>query len=106
MDASQIKNIIEESQQNNLENIMSNNTNKNPLINESYYASGSEATGGIEIDLVTNRVRNVQSRYLCISITNPKTEPDTETTGSIFLIDNQEAFESLKKFFTQLEWDS
>lgn len=68
---------------------------------ETYCNIGSPETGSIEIDLVTFRQKNQESKFLTISIKNPDDVKDNS-----FAIDNEEAFNILKNFFAQLTWNS
>lgn len=67
---------------------------------QTYFSMGSAETGSIEIDLVSFRQKNQEAKYLTISIKNPEQNDEKS-----FAIDNEEAFNTLKKFFEQLTWN-
>jgi hypothetical protein len=70
-----------------------------------YACIGNENDGQLEIDLVQFREKNVSMRYL--SFTFSGINPKTGQLQSAFInIDNEEAFNTIKEFFIQLEWDS
>jgi len=80
---------------NNLEDI-----ERKPNENQTYFNMGSTETGSIEIDLVSFRQKNQEAKYLTIAIKNPGQNEEQS-----FAIDNEEAFNTLKKFFEQLVWN-
>jgi hypothetical protein len=87
---------------------MENQENKNTNIKKSvqtYIAIGDIETSMLEVDLVTFREKNQEMRYLSMSYAgiNPKTGDPQE---AFINIDNEEAFNILKNFFMQLEWNS
>ena len=85
----------------------SNNTisNQPKPASKTYLNIGSPETGMLEIDLVSFRQKNEESRYLSLSLLNPS-ESGEQSKPTVFAIDNEEAFMVLKKFFEQLEWNS
>ena len=96
------KNFIEKS--NSIPQEENNNKNKN---NEpsTYLCIGNENDGQLEIDLVQFREKNVSMRYL--SLTFSGINHKTGQMQSAFInIDNEEAFETIKNFFNQLDWNS
>lgn len=102
------KKIAESMEENNSNNI-STHKDKDKAISslrpQTYIVIGSEDTGQLEVDLVTARHKNEEIRYLSLSFTgiNLKTQEKQE---AFLNIDNEEAFEQLKTFFAQLEWNS
>jgi hypothetical protein len=86
-----------------------NNMNENKINKEklpsTYICIGNEQDGQLEIDLVQFREKNVSMRYL--SFTFSGLNPKTGQLQSAFInIDNEEAFETIKDFFSQLDWNS
>lgn len=81
---------------------------KNPkedLFPSTYLKIGNEQDGQLEVDLVQFREKNVSMRYL--SFTFSGINPKTGQLQSAFInIDNEEAFDIIKSFFIQLEWNS
>lgn len=71
---------------------------------ETFFSMGSSETGSIEIDLVTFRQKNQESKFLVIAMKEPGTPQDQKEDIS-FSIDNEEAFNLLKNFFVQLTWN-
>jgi len=72
---------------------------------QTYLNIGTPETGMLEIDLISFRQKNEEARYLSLSFTSmSKSGEDSEPV--IFAIDNEEAFLTLKNFFTQLNWNS
>lgn len=72
---------------------------------KTYIMIGLPETGKLELDLVTARAKNEEIRYL--SITFSGLNLLTGQPQDAFLnIDNEEAFNELKKFFAQLQWNS
>lgn len=70
-----------------------------------YIKIGDEQDGQLEVDLVQFREKNVSMRYL--SFTFSGVNPKTGQLQSAFInIDNEEAFNVIKEFFLQLEWNS
>jgi hypothetical protein len=85
----------------------SNNQNSNNYDNSpsTYLCIGNQNDGQLEIDLVQFREKNVSMRYL--SFTFSGINPKTGQIQSAFLnIDNEEAFNTIREFFGQLEWNS
>lgn len=107
MDSNQDISTIE---QGNSTNTTMSTPKKN--VPQTYYAIGSPESGFMEIDLVASREKNVEYRYLSISFIDPVEEngitenQENKPRGHLFIIDNKEAFDDLKRFFTQLEWNS
>jgi hypothetical protein len=83
-----------------------NNTNTDESNEPStYLCIGNENDGQLEIDLIQFREKNVSMRYL--SFTFSGINPKTGQVQSAFInIDNEDAFETIKKFFNQLDWNS
>lgn len=79
-----------------------------PQINSgpsTYLCVGNENDGQLEIDLVQFREKNVSMRYL--SLTFSGINHKTGQLQSAFInIDNEEAFNTIKEFFLQLDWKS
>lgn len=76
-----------------------------PAFPTTYLCIGNEQDGQLEIDLVQFREKNVSMRYL--SFTFSGINPKTGQMQSAFInIDNHEAFETIKEFFLQLQWNS
>lgn len=70
-----------------------------------YLCIGNENDGQLEIDLVQFREKNVSMRYL--SLTFSGVNHKTGQLQSAFInIDNEEAFNTIKDFFLQLDWKS
>lgn len=76
------------------------NKEVNNISPQTYFSMGSSETGSIEIDLVSFRQKNQEAKYLTIAIKNPGQNEEQS-----FAIDNEEAFNTLKKFFEQLVWN-
>lgn len=72
---------------------------------QTYIAIGEQESSLLEIDLVTFREKNQSMRYLSFNFSgiNQKTG---EAQESFVNIDSEEAFNQLKNFFIQLEWNS
>lgn len=70
-----------------------------------YLCIGEQQNGQLEIDLIQFREKNVSMRYLSFTFSgiNPKTG---EIQSSFINIDNEEAFDVIKNFFKQLDWNS
>ena len=87
-------------------NIIPLNNSNTPKVEpaQTYFNMGTQETGSIEIDLVSFRQKNMEAKYLTISIQNPG-ESGEQSKLNTFAIDNEEAFNSLKKFFEQLIWN-
>lgn len=70
-----------------------------------YLCIGNEKDGQLEIDLIQFREKNVSMRYLAFTFSgvNPKSG---EMQSAFINIDNEEAFNSIKSFFNQLDWKS
>lgn len=83
-------------------NNTSSTTKSEPV--QTYFGMGSQETGLIEIDLISFRQKNIDEKYLTISIQNPG-ESGEQSKLNTFAIDNEEAFNNLKKFFEQLTWN-
>ena len=66
------------------------------------YACLQNDTGKIEVDLVTYREKGQQVRYLSLNVQQIHQEG---TTSSTICLD-EEAFNKIKIFFKQLEWNS
>jgi len=81
----------------------SNNSGKRPV--QTYLAIGDVESTLLEVDLVTFREKNQEMRYLGLAFTgtNPKSGEPQE---AFINIDNEEAFNIIKNFFAQLEWNS
>ena len=70
-----------------------------------YLCIGDQQNGQLEIDLIQFREKNVSMRYL--SFTFSGINPKTGQIQSAFInIDNEEAFDVIKNFFSQLDWNS
>lgn len=70
-----------------------------------YLCIGNEQDGQLEIDLIQFREKNVSMRYL--SFTFSGINPKTGQIQSAFInIDNEVAFDTIKNFFNQLDWNS
>lgn len=70
-----------------------------------YLCIGNENDGQLEIDLVQFREKNVSMRYL--SFTFSGINHKTGQLQSAFInIDNEEAFNTIRDFFLQLDWKS
>lgn len=70
-----------------------------------YLCIGNEQDGQLEIDLIQFREKNVSMRYL--SFTFSGINPKTGQIQSAFInIDNELAFDTIKNFFNQLDWNS
>lgn len=83
-------------------NEMISNENNEP---STYLCIGDQENGQLEIDLIQFREKNVSMRYL--SLTFSGVNPKTGQIQSAFInIDNEEAFDVIKKFFHQLDWNS
>lgn len=61
---------------------------------KTYLGLGNDEAGNIEFDLVSHREKGELIRYLSISINDKKINID------------EDAFNSIKQFFQQLEWES
>ncbi len=72
---------------------------------QTYLSIGDSENALLEIDLVTFREKNQEMRYLGLNFSgnNPKTGQPQE---AFINIDNEEVFNELKRFFSQLEWNS
>lgn len=70
-----------------------------------YLCIGNENDGQLEIDLIQFREKNVSMRYLSFTFSgiNPK---NGQIQNAFINVDNKEAFETIKKFFSQLDWNS
>ncbi|HUS49429.1 MAG TPA: hypothetical protein VMZ91_04655, partial [Candidatus Paceibacterota bacterium] len=55
-----------------------------------------------EVDLVTFREKGQQTKYLSLSFVDENHNPSQVFTKSL----DQESFNMLKKFFSQLDWNS
>lgn len=71
---------------------------------ETYFSMGSNETGFLEIDLISFRQKNHESKYLSLAVSSPAEEGGV-SEPNIFAIDNEEAFLKLKNFFIQLKWN-
>lgn len=81
------------------------NNDSNSTSPSTYICIGNEQDGQLEIDLVQFREKNVSMRYL--SFTFSGVNPKTGQMQSAFInIDNEDAFETIKDFFLQLQWNS
>jgi len=95
------KNFINQSNSEEGEDMSPINNNE-PL---TYICIGNEHDGQLEVDLVQFREKNVSMRYL--SFTFSGLNPKTGQIQSAFInIDNEEAFNTIKHFFNQLDWNS
>jgi hypothetical protein len=96
------KNFLNESNKEESNKMYSDNKISEPL---TYICIGNENDGQLEVDLVQFREKNVSMRYL--SFTFSGINPKTGQLQSAFInIDNEEAFETIKTFFNQLDWNS
>ena len=76
-----------------------------PKLPSTYICIGNENDGQLEVDLVQFREKNVSMRYL--SFTFSGVNPKTGQLQSAFInIDNEEAFNTIREFFLQLDWNS
>ena len=76
-----------------------------PELPSTYICIGNENDGQLEVDLVQFREKNVSMRYL--SFTFSGVNPKTGQLQSAFInIDNEEAFNTIREFFLQLDWKS
>jgi hypothetical protein len=55
-----------------------------------------------EVDLVTFREKGQQTKYLSVSFTDERQSPPSVFGTSL----DQESFNTLKKFFSQLDWNN
>ena len=79
--------------------------NSIPGMPSTYLNIGNDQDGKLEVDLVQFREKNVSMRYL--SFTFSGINPKTGDIQSAFInVDNKEAFNVIKNFFTQLDWDN
>lgn len=71
---------------------------------QTYIGIGSQENGSLEFDLIAFREKGQQVRYLSITFSgnNPKTGESQES----FINIDEEAFNTVKDFFRQLEWNS
>lgn len=82
-----------------------NQSENTPVFPSTYLCIGNEQDGQLEVDLIQFREKNVSMRYL--SFTFSGVNPKTGQLQSAFInIDNEEAFNTIKEFFLQLNWNS
>lgn len=65
---------------------------------QTYICLSNEDNTKFEVDLITFREKGKQVKYLSVSFTDAK-----ESCVSLSL--DEESFETLKKFFKQLDWN-
>lgn len=75
-----------------------------PNKTQTYFTVGNPEDGQLDIDLISLRERNIETRYLALSFTgmNHKSGQQNE---SFINIASEEEFLALKRFFAQLEWN-
>jgi len=67
-----------------------------------YICLGSPEGINFEVDLVTFREKGQQTKYLSVSFTDERQSPPSVFGTSL----DQESFNTLKKFFSQLDWNN
>lgn len=72
---------------------------KNP---PTYICLQSEDGVNLEVDLVTFREKGIQTKYLSINFIDETKNPPQLFSKSL----DQESFNTLKKFFSQLDWNN
>ena len=86
-------------------NLSDENSEQKDIGPSTYLCIGNEQDGQLEIDLIQFREKNVSMRYL--SFTYSGINPKTGQIQSAFInIDNEVAFDTIKNFFNQLDWNS
>jgi len=76
---------------------MEDSQNNNTMEQTTYICLSNEKGDKLEADLVTFREKGQQVKYFAITFTNPENKESSITL-------DQESFNSLKEFFTQLDW--
>lgn len=79
-----------------------------PVIEEcdTYFSYEDEAGGNLEVDLITFREKGMETRYLSILFSGVDVRQNPPVPQQAYLnIESREEFESLKSFFTQLDWE-
>ena len=74
--------------------------------NQTFYKHEDSEGGSMEVDLISFRERGAETRYLSLSILGY--DPNQEQSApqqALLTIGSKEAFESLKSFFGQLNWE-
>jgi len=69
---------------------------------ETYICLQSSDGVNFEVDLVTFREKGQQTKYLSISFIDESKNPSQVFSKSL----DQESFNTLKKFFSQLDWNN
>jgi len=88
---------------------LNENAPKLPDVSEgkiTYFSSGSEESGKMEIDLVTFRERGAETRYIAIAFSglNIKADPPVQQEA-FFNIETEVEFNKLKDFISSLNWN-
>jgi hypothetical protein len=72
---------------------------------KTYLSLGSKEHGFLEIDLISNREKGKEIRYLDIQLHGWTRSGDEVGVPVAMAITNKEQFEKLKKFFSSLSWE-
>ena len=73
---------------------------------ETYFEHQNEEGGNLEIDLITFREKGVETRYLSLVFSGVDIRQDPPVPQEAYLnIGSKEAFDDLKAFFAQLNWE-
>ena len=73
---------------------------------QTYFALQDEEAGNLEIDLITFREKGLETRYLSLVFSGIDVRQNPPVPQEAFLnIESKEAFEALKDFFAQLDWE-
>ncbi len=73
---------------------------------QTYFSYKDEQAGSLEIDLIAFREKGYETRYLSLTVSGLDVRQNPPVEQSAYLsIGSKEEFESLKAFFTQLNWE-
>ena len=76
--------------------------------NKTWAVTGDEDNGFIEFDLVLQRRKGVDERYMSIQLNGFSMKEGTNeavASNANMMIINKEQFEKLKTFFSQFKWE-
>ncbi len=80
--------------------------NEIPLIQAPTYLSvGNVENGFVEFDLMSHREKGTEQRYMNIQIKGPSLDEKGAINNTYMAITSKEDFETVKSFFTTLQWE-
>lgn len=83
------------------------NEDLNNVLGDTYLKIVDGDGGGIlEFDLVSHRQRGEEKRYLSIRVIGVDEDDSSITNKTLMTISSQATFDTLKEFFTRLDWQS